>query len=58
MSKLTTMSTWGMSNPRLATSVATRMERDLLLNLFSDPSRFACQTRDEIITTVVDPVVE
>ena len=41
MSKLMTTSTWGMSSPLLATSVAMRIGRDLLLNLLSEPSRFA-----------------
>ena len=39
MSKLTTTSTWGMSKPRLATSVARRMERAFALNLLRDPRR-------------------
>ena len=41
MSKLMTTSTWGMSSPLLATSVAMRIGRDLLLNLFREPSRLA-----------------
>ena len=42
MSKLTTTSTCGMSKPRLATSVATRSERDLLRNLLRAPNLLAC----------------
>ena len=48
MSKLMTTSTWGMSSPLLATSVAMRIGRDLLLNLLREPSRFAWRVEMEV----------
>jgi hypothetical protein len=40
MSKLITTSTCGMSRPRLATSVAIRIDRVFDLNLLREPRRF------------------
>jgi hypothetical protein len=37
-------STAGMSRPRAATSVATRMSRDLVLNLLRAPSLADCES--------------
>ena len=39
ISKLMTTSTCGISKPRLATSVATKIDRDFDLNLFNVPRR-------------------
>jgi hypothetical protein len=41
MSKLMTTSTCGMSKPRLATSVAIKIDLAFDLNLFREPKRFA-----------------